>query len=230
MKIAFLHPIEFEELIDKVEIDPIKMTELFGEYDLEFEGQTFEITQGVWPSIDEFDAFVITGSPNSAYQELPWILQLEKLIQEIYASGKKLLGICFGHQMIAKALGGEVKDANEWLLGLHDIKVSVQKPWMQPFKEDASLYFINHDQVSQLPDEAEVLAHNASCPQGMFCVGNQVFCVQAHPEQSEDFLKVVIDSLEGHLDEGVLGEARASLTHPADQALMFKWMVKFLQN
>jgi len=176
MKIAFLHPIEFDELIDKVHIDPIKMTELFTSHGLEFEGQTFEVTKGDWPLVNDFDVFVITGSPNSAYQDLAWIAQLERLIQEIYASGKKLLGICFGHQMIAKALGGEVKDSDDgWLLGLHDIEIAQQKPWMTPFKEQAKLYFINHDQVTELPEGAEVLAHNASCPRGMFCIGIRFF-------------------------------------------------------
>ena len=229
MKIAFLHPIVYDDLIDKVHIDPIKLTELFTSHGLDFKGETFEITKGEWPVVDDFDAIVISGSPNSAYEALDWIAELELLVQDAYAKDKKLIGVCFGHQIIAKALGGKVQNADEgWLLGVHDIEVTQRKAWMEPFQEQAKLYFINHDQVTDLPVDAEVLAGNASCPRGMFSIGNQVFCLQAHPEQDKAFMEVVVDELTGTLDDGLIGEARASLQHQPDQSLLFTWMINFI--
>ncbi len=230
MRLAFLHPIEYDDLIDKVHIDPIKMTELFSKYGLEFSSKSFEITQNEWPNLKDFDVLVITGSPNSAYEDLAWIKQLELMIQEAYKAGKKLLGICFGHQVIAKALGGSVQNADEgWLLGVHDLTVSKPKAWMQPFKESPSLYFINHDQVTSLPAAAEVLASNASCPKGMFAIANQVLCLQAHPEQDKAFLETIIKEMDGQLADEILVQARASLTQEPDQELLFKWMIQFLK-
>lgn len=230
MRLAFLHPIEYNDLIDKVNIDPIKIKELFTKFGLEFSSESFEITQNEWPNLNDFDVLVISGSPNSAYEDLAWIKPLELTIQGAYKAGKKLLGICFGHQVIAKALGGAVQNADKgWLLGLHDLTVSKPQEWMQPFKESPSLYFINHDQVTSLPAGAEVLASNASCPKGMFVIANQVLCLQAHPEQDKGFLETIIKELDGQLDDEILAQARASLAEKPDQELLFKWMIQFLK-
>ena len=75
---------------------------------------SYEVQNGEYPDeLDECDAYLITGSKVSAYDDLPWIIELKNFIRTLHQHQKKLVGICFGHQLIAEALGGSVERATE---------------------------------------------------------------------------------------------------------------------
>jgi GMP synthase-like glutamine amidotransferase len=81
-----------------------------------FDYRGFEVAQGELPaSPDVCDAYVITGSPRGVYDDDPWIAELSVFIREAYGAGKKLIGICFGHQILAHALGGQVEKSEKGL-------------------------------------------------------------------------------------------------------------------
>ena len=144
----------------------------------------YEVCEGQCPvSVDECDAWLCTGSSHSVYDELDWILQLKDFVKKLHAAQKKIAGVCFGHQMLAEALGGKVEKAEiGWCVGVHSFEVIKCDAWMVPFVPTYNLPMSCRDQVVQLPENSTVLAKSADCPVGMFRVGEHMLGIQAHPE------------------------------------------------
>jgi GMP synthase-like glutamine amidotransferase len=165
--------------------DPDKFIDMFEAADAPFDYATYLATKDHFPeSLDECDAYLITGSPCSVYDTYTWIERFDSFIRAAHAQKKPMVGICFGHQLIARALGGRVRLAEEgWLLGLHEFDVTVHKPWMCERRGTHPLYFINQDQVVELPPGAERLGGSPACPNAMLALDEHVLTLQAHPEQ-----------------------------------------------
>ena len=115
--------------------------------------QVYRVLDGVLPSsVDECDVYLSTGSKFGVNDGLPWIAELEAFVVKLWEAGKPLVGICFGHQLMAKALGGEVhKSPKGWGIGLSFNDVLVNKPWMQPARDSLDLIVSHQDQVVRLP-------------------------------------------------------------------------------
>ncbi|GGK58717.1 type 1 glutamine amidotransferase [Amphritea balenae] len=153
----------------------------------------YEVRLGEFPdAVDECDAWVITGSANSTYEPLPWIKSLERLIGVIAELRIPLLGICFGHQIIAQALGGQVAKVEAgWGLGLHHYNVTPAGQMLLG-TDSLSLNVIHQDQVVDLPETAEVLAESTFCPNAVLRYGNHILTVQAHPEFRTDYMSALL--------------------------------------
>ncbi|MFQ5419816.1 MAG: GMP synthase, partial [Anaerolineae bacterium] len=171
-----------------------------------FTYQAYEITRGEMPrDLDECDAYLITGSLQGVYDSDPWIADLSRFIRAAYQAGKKLVGICFGHQIIAHALGGRAeKSAKGWGLGQRQFALTAVKAWMTPGMSSCGLYFAHQDQVVKLPPGAERLGGDEFCPNTMFTIGDQVLGIQGHPEFTSDFMTAVIASRQDTVPEPVL--------------------------
>lgn len=191
----------------------------------------FNVAQGEFPNtVDACDAYLITGSPRGVYDADPWIADLMEFIRNSYAAGKKLVGICFGHQILAHALGGHTeKSAKGWGLGMKPFSVTTQKPWMTKPPGSYDLYFVHQDQVLKLPAEAEQLAGNDFCPNAMFVIGNQILGVQGHPEFTEPIMQDILASKNGTISQAAFTEAVDSLqTGIPDNDVFAQWLVNFL--
>ncbi|MBE7555955.1 MAG: hypothetical protein HS126_33290 [Anaerolineales bacterium] len=232
MKIGILNADPATYVIDQ-QTDPEKIKQFFRADGADLEFTTYEAAHGELPeSIEAADVFLISGSPHSVYDGLPWISDLEQFIQCCYAQHKKLIGICFGHQLIAQALGGQVtKSDNGWVVGLHEISLYQRPPWLSPARPRCALYFINQDQVVTLPPHAELIGGNELCPHAIYTIGEQVLSIQAHPEQPARFLRAVIDFLGPTINPEAQEKALASLEkRQPDDRLVARWIINFIAS
>ncbi len=180
------------------------------------------------PHVDACDAYLITGSRHGVNDGSPWIAKLEELVRTLHAKRKKMIGICFGHQLIAKALGGRVsKSESGWGVGMSQNKVTQQKSWMTPTREKFNLLISHQDQVVALPQDAEILASNPTCPAYMMQIGNS-FTVQGHPEFSKAYSAALIEGREDRLDAECYAQGLRSLQLHTDDTLVAQWIINFL--
>ena len=190
----------------------------------------YDVCNGHFPaSAAECDVWISTGSSCSVYDDRPWIHSLKAFVGDIYRLGRKYVGICFGHQMLAEALGGKVlKAASGWSVGVHTFELVQKAEWMQPESPAINLLMMCADQVVQLPPDSEVLASVHGCPVGMFTVGKNMLGIQAHPEFSVEYEKALMDSRIQLIGTEKWEKANESLSMGIDQTLIRQWVLRFL--
>ncbi|MGL5326192.1 MAG: glutamine amidotransferase-related protein [Aeromonas sp.] len=196
-----------------------------------------ELEFRVWSAIDgelpedlhECDAWLITGSRHDAYSDIPWIQALRSWIRRAHDADVKLAGICFGHQVIAQALGGEVvKSTKGWGLGVSVHPMLEDAPWMAPAREQIRILASHQDQVAQLPPGATRLAGNDFCPNFMFLQGNNIVAIQGHPEFSVAYNRALIERRRGLLPDDRYQSSLSSLEGEVDSTTMMQWLLQFL--
>jgi len=195
--------------------------------------KTYQVAQNEFPkSVDECHSWIITGSPASAYEDEQWIHNLSQFIRDCHAKKIKMLGICFGHQLIAHALGGEVVNSDKgWGVGVRDFDVSHTKHWMTPaLEEKCSLLFSHQDQVQTLPEGAISLGGDDFCEFQMYSIDEHVFSIQGHPEFTRDYAKERYDTRIERLGEDCHKEAITSLKKETDELTVGKWITNFLKK
>jgi GMP synthase-like glutamine amidotransferase len=221
----------------------------FGEYPDMFErlvlaaepSATFsvwDVEEGVYPSdsdVDTVDGFIITGSKSSAYDDKEWIRNLERLVQELHAKRKKMVGICFGHQVIARALGGTVEKSDKgWGVGVNVYNVSelpVQGDDEVPGAGSGVLKLVasHQDQVTVLPPGARTVVSNDHCENAGFVIGDHVLTLQGHPEFSAEYSEAIMAFRHDMIGAERVSQGRASLvTHQHEGPRVARWMVDFL--
>ncbi len=213
---------------------PDKMAAQTGEYPEMFERllaghglgfQTYNVLAGEAPTDpNAADGWLITGSKYGAYEDHAWIAPLENLIRKIYAAQTPLVGVCFGHQIIAQALGGKVeKFKNGWRIG----PTAYQ---MKGHDDPIVLNAWHQDQVVELPEDAVVVGSNDFCEYAMLTYGDKVFTIQAHPEYSDDFIEGLIQHrAKGVVPEDLQKDAKAQMgqpLHATEMADMFALLLK----
>ena len=194
--------------------------------------EVLSVKDGVFPPCaPAYDGYLITGSPASVNNAtLPWVEPLMASIRELDRFQVPTVGLCFGHQAIAKALGGVVgHNPGGWCLGVAETDVKHAEGWMQPEKSHLNLFAAHNEQVLTPPAQARVLSQSDFCPVGSFAVGQHFFTSQYHPEISRQFMADLLAYLDGKLDAGLIAQARAQINDALDDELMFRWIVQFLE-
>lgn len=191
----------------------------------------YRVLDGELPATTtECDAWLITGSKFGVNDGLHWIEALSDFVRTLWAEQRPLVGICFGHQLMARALGGTVvKSDKGWGVGLSFNQVIERKPWMQPWQEGLDLLVSHQDQVVVLPEEAQVLASSDFCPYYLIQYGECFLSVQGHPEFCVDYCRALMEMRRDTLPAARLRAGRASLNAEADSQLMMQWIASFLQ-
>ena len=194
--------------------------------------KVYDVCHGKLPRTPtECEGYVITGSRHSVYDDIDWIHQLSAFVRQVYDEKCKLVGICFGHQMIAHALGGKVAKAdNGWGIGIKAVNIEKPKAWMQPSQNQYQLLLSHQDQVIELPDEGEVLGGNAHCPVSMFTVGESMLGIQAHPEFTCAYADAVMKTRVERIGQDVVQAALSTLSTPTDESYIAQWIQAFLEQ
>lgn len=161
----------------------------------------YKVAAGEFPGDDEvedYDGFVITGSCNDAHGNDVWICKLLNLLKKLDSMKKKVLGICFGHQILGRALGGKTGRAvSGWDIGVTTIHFSSSSRLFYDLKLPTQLSVIecHRDEVWELPPKAEIIAWSEKTGIEMFRYGNHIMGIQGHPEYTQDILLHLIDRL-----------------------------------
>lgn len=194
---------------------------------LGLEARSYDVAAGELPAdVGRHDAYLVTGAAAGVYDSLPWIPKLKTFLQA--AKGRaKLVGICFGHQIMAEAFGGKVeKSAKGWGAGLMTYPIVRHEPWM----DNVSLVSIpasHQDQVVRQPPGTEVIASSVFTPYAALAWRDQpAISFQAHPEFTIAFAKALIDARVDRLPDPA--RARASLDAPNDNERVGAWIRRFL--
>lgn len=182
------------------------------------------------PHINSCDAFLITGSKSSANDNDDWIISLSQFILECNETSKPMIGICFGHQLIAKVLGGTVQkhDAG-WGVGVATSSVVEHYPWMIPQMNEVNLLVSHQDQVSLLPPDATQILTNEFCLNAGFCIPSRALCFQGHPEFTIPYSKVLMIHRINDIGETTFDVALNSLEKELDADIVALWTIQFLK-
>ncbi len=201
--------------------------------------RVYEATEGRLPDdLDECDAWMISGSRRSAYEDEGWILDVKDLIASNVEAGRPQVGVCFGHQLAALALGGEVQRAEVgWGVGGRTFDVVAPAEWMTgpdgAPAERFTLLMSHRDQVTRLPDGADLVATSEYCPVAAYRIDDRLFCVQGHPEFTPGLSEVLMEMRRGAIGDDVVDAGLASLHPPApplDQDLVSGWIAAFYRQ
>jgi GMP synthase-like glutamine amidotransferase len=193
----------------------------------------YDCTQGEFPSAaDECHAYVIGGSPASVNDDSPWIAKLFAFIRTLNNTHVPAIGCCFGHQAIAKALGGSVgRNPDGWGFGVAPTQFAKSERWMEPFKNPLHLFAAHSEQVIELPPGARTLGGDRFCPIASFAIGQHIFTTEYHPEMTLDFFMALTHAFEKYIGVEVADQARLQAeTCGADGQVFAQWMVHFFQS
>jgi GMP synthase-like glutamine amidotransferase len=234
MKIGILETgLVNEKLSDRFDSYPIMFASLLNRAERNFEYQAYSTVRSEMPeSIHDCDGWLITGSRHAAYEKLDWILALEDFIREIHRASVPLVGICFGHQIIAQALGGKVvKSEKGWSIGVESFEIDKPQDWMTGTPKQVRLYAFYQDQVTELPPTASVFSSSEFCPYAGLSYGDSIISVQAHPEIEEPYELALIDIYGGNkIPQAVATEAFEKMQASdckADTQLLADWLANF---
>ena len=193
---------------------------------------TYDVEHGEYPpDLNDCEGYIITGSKKSVYDDEAWIRELESFVVKLHEQQKPLVGICFGHQLVAQALGGKTEPAAVgWGVGVHSAEVVSQQEYMQPAIVSPKFLVSHKDQVTQLPKNAELLASSEFCPFSMFQIEQHIFCMQGHPEFRPEYSRDLIHMRKELIGDAVFQQGIASLDEGLDSDVIAGWILNFLRR
>ncbi len=181
-------------------------------------------------SVKEQDGWMCSPSRLSVYDDVPWLRDVEQLLRDMIATETPYVGICFGHQLMAQALGATVKKADYgWGIGAKQYEIVEPQAWMDN-TDNVVLAASHQDQVQQLPSDARLLARADYCPIGGMLIGERAWTLQVHPEFSPALADSLLATRLQLFGEEKAEAARATLSQPLHQHRIAGWISRFFEQ
>ena len=234
MKICILDNDNLDPAVVDTFVSYGAMTEkMFESAGVRWQFERFNTPRGDYPaSFDAYDAVLLTGSRADSFSDEPWVRTLRAHVSALLQQRKTLLGICFGHQLIAHCLGAQVGRAPQgWGMG------RMQYDWVGPLplRQDVgastlALLASHQDQVLTLPAGATLVARSEFCPVAAYAIDDHVFCVQPHPEFVEAYSDYLLEKRRDAVGPARYAAARADLAQAHDGLDVARFMQAFVER
>ena len=215
---------------------PDMFARLYRAADPAVEPRSYAVVRGGLPEAPgECDAWLITGSRHGVYDDLPWIEPLKRFLRRARAAEVPVIGVCFGHQIMAEAFGGRAeKSAKGWGVGVQEYQLVGRPGWMADAPERMAVHVLHQDQVTAVPADATCLASSPFCEYAMLAYGDaeapEAISIQSHPEFDEAFMRALVERIGGdRIPREVADDALASLGVAVSGPDFARWSLAWLQ-
>jgi GMP synthase-like glutamine amidotransferase len=209
---------------------PTMFEKMFADAGCAFAYETVPVHRGAPPPDPaDLEGIVITGSPAGVYDAHDWLDPLRAFIRAAYAARTPMLGVCFGHQIMADALGGEVRKSEKgWGLGRHVYAVVARPAFLDSALPEFAIACSHQDQVITPPAEAETFLASAFTPHaGLSYRNGAAISLQPHPEFADDYALALAELRRGRAPDALVETALASVARPSDSAEMARALGAF---
>jgi GMP synthase-like glutamine amidotransferase len=231
IKIAILDSVpEIYWVDDPGFTDSQKFIDLLQPLNVDAKFDVYYTTRDQFPQkIDDYEAILLTGSPCSVHDDLGWIPRLIELVREANGKHLRIIGSCFGHQLLARAFGGEVGfNEHGWVIGNYPVHTQGEYDWMQPGAATTGLYHFNQERVTCLPEAAVAFARTDAYDNYGYTLGDNILSFQGHPEQPHRAMVNFLNATPGlTADERAKAERYIAAGEP-DAHIWGDWMMRFL--
>jgi GMP synthase-like glutamine amidotransferase len=189
--------------------------------------RTYDVVNGELPaSPDECDAWIITGARYDAFTDDPWIVDLRAFVNRVLEHRSRLVGVCFGHQVVAHALGGRAENTGTWKAGPQQLQVE-STPWF-----DGGVVKVNamhQDVASVVPPGGRTIATGETAEHPMYLVGDTILCIQDHPEYDASYIAGLVEARRHRMGDAITDAALDRIdTDAVDNAVIAGWLADFL--
>lgn len=181
--------------------------------------------------IEDYDAILVTGSPCSVHDKHEWITRLTELVREAHERRLRIIGSCFGHQLLARAFGGDVgHNENGWVIGNYAVHIDGDFAWMQPAARITNLYHFNQERVTRLPRDAVAFARTDEYDSYGFILGDNILSFQGHPEQPHRAMVNFLNTTDSLTPQARAKAERYIAAGEPDAHIWGEWMMRFFCN
>ncbi len=238
MRLGILETGEVAEPLRTVHGDyPSMFARLLGAADPSLEFATVRVVAGEMPGApQEADAWLVTGSRHGVYDDLPWMAPLEAFLRACLGARVPVVGVCFGHQILAQAMGGRAEKSDRgWRLGVQDYTLTARPGWMADAPAHFAVGALHQDQVVAAPPGTTLLARSETCEIAALAYGDpeapDAISLQPHPEFEPAFLDALLALRAGMaFPEALARPARASLSRPTASGDWGRWIAAYLHR
>lgn len=192
----------------------------------------YDLDESRFPdSLAECDGWLMSPSRCSVVDAHPWIADARGLVRDLLTEERPFVGICFGHQLAAQALGGTVARApHGWEVGVQDYEIVVERSWMYPRHSTVSLIASHEDQVIDLPAGAELMARSTGCPIAGLTIGSRAWTLQPHPEFTTELADALLAQRVELIGAEKVARARSTLGRPLNRLDVGRWIGRFFDE